>query len=63
MKKVKKSSFYVGQNVYLTKDYGRFFKNQEVEIVDNEKKGSEYTNKVRNALGTEADIPTKYLKA
>ncbi len=62
-KKIKRSSFKVGQKVIVTNDYGRFLKGQVVVVLDNEKKGSEYTNEVKNEYGNAGPVPKKYLKA
>lgn len=62
-KKIKKSSFEVGQDVMVTNDFGRFIKGHIVTVLNNEKKGPEYTNEVRDQYGNVGNIPTKYLKA
>lgn len=62
-KKIKRSSFKIGQKVIVTNDYRRFIKGQVVVVLNNEKKGSEYTNEVKNEYGIAGPVPKRYLKA
>lgn len=61
MKKKKFSSFKIGQEVVVTNNCGRFIENQVVTILDNEKKGKRFTNKVKDDRGIIGVVPTKYL--
>lgn len=62
--KIKYSHFAKGQTVYLTNSYEKFYENEPVQVVDNEKKphnGAKYCITVRNTIGTVGLVPTKYL--
>lgn len=62
MNKINTSRFHIGQKVKLKKCYKKFPKGHIVTVLDNVKKGKNYSNKVEDAFGNQEDVPIKYLE-
>ena len=59
---MKKSRFPIGATVEVTHNYSPFLEGDRVTVVNNEKKGALYTNRVQDrARGVAGDVPVKYL--